>query len=501
MRRIPSFVWILTPLALGLLYWAAYPLFAPTPTGMNVVPAEAVLTHRFRDLAALNEAWWRPAGDPTRPSEVLAARRNLGGLPGVDPHRPFHRVVLPRGRSPDPTITIFPVANAEALRARFEDPAFFREKGFLRHAQYLAIRGDFAAIGGDREAIRHLGEGGLTAEDLGEDHVLAIRVPELVHLALLTPMQSPWREILGALGFDPSSTAVEILDGRAAGVPAGRVLRVYVSWREARLWSWGKEHRIRAEFKPAPGPLADALARLAKAEARPTSPVPDPPRRAQAFLWMPTAAARATMARALYDAGVAFPDGLGQDPDDPLGPWGRDRGEEDAGLLLWASPSTGIGYAWTLGLAAPEGALPPLAPFHPAFPADVGEAEVGAGELLLTRADLQHDRTAPAGRILRRRAQGLDVVVAGAAAEETWRRFETSLAQGERRPVPEPPGEGLHLIATFGLVEARARTLLGDELERGGLLHVLKGGDIEGAVWTDGRVLVIEARTDVPDPR
>ena len=59
---------------------------------------------------------------------------------------------------------------------------------------------------------------------------------------------------------------------------------------------------------------------------------------------------------------------------------------------------------------------------------------------------------------------------------------------------PEPPEEGLVLIAQFGLVRVRASAILDGELDVGGLLRALEGGDIEGAVWTDGRVLRLEAR-------
>ena len=162
---------------------------------------------------------------------------------------------------------------------------------------------------------------------------------------------------------------------------------------------------------------------------------------------------------------------------------------------MWASPSTGVGYAWTLGLAAPGDGLPPLTAFHPAVPDEVGDAEAAEGELVLTLADLQLDRIPPAGQILGRKVGALDLVTLGAAAEEAWRRFETWQARNETRQtsLPAPPA-GWHVVATFGLAEVRARTLLGNEVKRGGLLAALAGGDIEGRLLTDGKTLRLEAQ-------
>ena len=484
-----AWIWILAPLALGLLYAAVFPLFAPEPTLANVVPGDAVMTHRFKDLAAMDAGSFRHPDDSNRPSAVEAERRNLGGLPGVDPTRPVHLVLLRREQRPDPTLWILPVADADALRDRFDDASFFLEKGFIRHAQHLAVRGGWAGVAGDRDAVRRLGEGGLTARDLGEDHVVAVDVPELIRFMLAAPSDRPWRQILGALGFAPDVTgAAEEVQG-AAILLADRVLRVHDTWRTARLWSWLEAGRIRLDLEPTAGTVL--AARLASVGPDAATGVPTAPPRAQAWIRVADGARRAALAWALYGAGIAFPAALATGEDRPLGAWGEAEG---AGLLLWAAPSTGIGYAWTLGLAAP-GALPPLTPFHPAVPVEIGDAEAAEGELPLTLADLQLDRSPPAGTILRRRVGDLDLVALGAAAEETWRRFETWQARQETRRthLPAPPA-GWHVVATFGLAEARARTLLGNELKRGGLLTALAGGDLEGRVLTDGTTLRLEAQ-------
>ncbi|MHC5011671.1 MAG: hypothetical protein ACYTG6_12115, partial [Planctomycetota bacterium] len=233
MRRAPAAVWILAPLALGILYALAHPLLAPTPTLADVVPAQAVLTQRFRDLESMDEAWFRPPTAP-KPSDLVGPNRNLPGLAGVDRQRPFHLVFLPPGPYLDPTMMIFPVADEDALRARFTDPDYFVSKGHVRRAQFLAVAGNYAAVSADRAAVRHLGEGGITAADLGEDHAIAAHVPALVRFALLRPHESPWRSVLDALGVDPT-LAPDVDPGRPVEIPAGRLDRVHAGWKTARM--------------------------------------------------------------------------------------------------------------------------------------------------------------------------------------------------------------------------------------------------------------------------
>ena len=307
-RSRHAWVWILAPLALAIFYAVVFPLFAPDPTLADVVPSDAVFTHRFKDLPALDAAWFRHPDDKGRPSEYESARRNLGGLPGVDPTRPIHLVLLKREQRPDPTMLILPVADADAMRDRFDDASFFLEKGYIRHAQHLAIRGDWAGVGGDRDAVRRLGSDGITARDLGEDHVIAVDVPELIRYMLAAPSEMPWQRILAALGFAPNVTgATEEVPG-AAVLLADRVLRVHDTWRTARLWSWLEAARIRLDLEPAPGtPLA---ARLASIGPDAASSVPTAPPRAQAWIRIPDGARRAALAWALHGTGIEFPSDL-----------------------------------------------------------------------------------------------------------------------------------------------------------------------------------------------
>ncbi|MHC5012152.1 MAG: hypothetical protein ACYTG6_14600, partial [Planctomycetota bacterium] len=207
------------------------------------------------------------------------------------------------------------------------------------------------------------------------------------------------------------------------------------------------------------------------------------------------AAERAALALALFHAGVEFPNPKSLAAADViLGDLARDRGDADGGLLLWTSPSTGTGYAWTLGLAAPSGALPDLSAFHEAFPGGPGRGTFADGEMSITLANTRVDRRSPAGEVVRAQAGGQDVVTAGTVAEDALARFEAHLATGRRRAWPAPPEEGLRLVASFWLSRVRARTILAGELEPGGFLAALAEGDIEGALWTDGRILRLEAR-------
>jgi hypothetical protein len=483
-RRVPPAALVLLPLALSLLYAAVHPLFARTPTLGDVVPQRAVMTHRFKDLEAADRAWLRPEGSPA-PSDLLGPSRNLPGLAGVDPHRPLHLVYLPPQVGYDPTMVIFPVGDRRALEDRYLDPAYFLERGHVRHAQFLEVHGDFAAISSNREAVRHLGEGGISGEALGEDVLYAADVPALVRFALIQArIDAPWREIVEALGVDVGG-AERVPAG--IEVPAGRILRVHDGWRTVRLWAWLSERRIRARLEPAPGRLAEALGRLVRTPPQPDL-LPLPPPGAQAWLWIPDPDGRAALAHALFAAGVPFPAEV-EAATLPLGAVGAEGG---TGLLLWAAPSPGVGWAWTLGLAAP-GSLPDLVGWLPPLPPPGAQAPLDEGAVPLTKAEPTRRGPAPAGRIARGSVAGLDVVTVGAAAAEALARVEAhALATGPAAR-PEPPEAGLRLVARFHLAAPRARAILGRVLAPGGLLHALGDEGIEGAIWTDGRALVVEA--------
>jgi hypothetical protein len=251
MRRTPTALLVVLPLALALLYAVAYPLVAPRPSLESVVPQAAVLTARYRGLAQLDALWCFGRSADVRPSEDLAERHNLPGLPGVDRSGHVHWVLLPLSGRADPTLLILPVSDAEALEDRFllrdgpQDPA----RLLRRHAKHLEQRGDYAALAWDREAARQLGTGGLTLEDRGEDFGLAIDVRGAVELALSQADTPPWRGILEALGAEPSRAAggTDARTGKRSLVfPFGRAPRVAEAWSSARLWAYAEAGRSRS---------------------------------------------------------------------------------------------------------------------------------------------------------------------------------------------------------------------------------------------------------------
>lgn len=84
----------------------------------------------------------------------------------------------------------------------------------------------------------------------------------------------------------------------------------------------------------------------------------------------------------------------------------------------------------------------------------------------------------------------------GTSAEQAWRRFETEVALAAPAAVPVTPGPAWRLVATFGIEATRARLLLGSLIAKGGLLQALGGGRLEGALWTDGKLLRLEAHVE-----
>ncbi len=503
MRRLTPALLVLAPFVLALIYALLYEALAPTPTVETVVPERAIYVQRYRDIDALDATFFRHPNDPASPAERISEGLNIPGFPGLDRRRPIHLVFLPRGTAADSTLFILPLVREDALRARFDDPEFFLERGQWRRAKHLGIRGDFAGISGDANAVEHLGEGGLTAEPLGETFAIAVRVPEMVDYAAQTPGEEPWAPILAALGVGADDIAVDA--SGAMVVTSDRLMRVRGAWRTARLWAFADEGRIRIELEPTPGPLADLLQRLAAESAARSEDAPAPPRRAQAWVSVPGALARAVLARALYDAGLAFPraetsgapPAAGAAPDDP-GPWADPS--VGGGLALWASAAPGTGYAWTLGIAGKEGSLLDLARFLPGEPSltdDAGtwsaDLPVAEGRLALTLADRSQDRVSPAGRIVAWNQDGMDVLLAGPGPERARADFERGLAEARSAPALAPPPPPWTRVLDFGLDGVRARSLLGNELERGGLFASLSGGRIEGEVTTDGNLLRIEA--------
>lgn len=474
MRRIPSWAYLVLPLALALLYAVAYPLVAPRPTLESVVPRAAVLTARYRGLAQLDLLWCFGRDGQVRPSEDLAERHNLPGLPGVDRSGHIHWVLLPLSGRTDPTLLILPVSDAEALEQRFElrdgpqDPA----RLLRRHAKHLQRRGDFAALAWDLEAARQLGSGGLTLEDRGEEFGLAVDVKGAIELALAQVGSEPWRSIVEALGGEPARVTggVDQHTGRRGLVfPFGRAPQVAEAWRTARLWAYAQRQEIEIELEPAQ-PTLRAL--LARAAAGPAGEARVGLRTGQqAWLFVPSSAAFEATAGILAAAGVALPELTA-----PAG---------EAHIEVRALSNLNETRAWTLEISAGSAHEASLAALLGSLPAAGESLPLAAGAAPLTLATTRAGAAAPAGQVARS-ADGARLYV-GADAERLARAAVLATA-GEPAAWRHDARQGA-LLARGELSAERALSLLGPALKTGGLFSALGPGALRVVVTTDGRLV------------
>ncbi len=516
--RVPLAVWILLPLAIGLLYAAGHSLFAPKPTPANLAPPEAVLVQRFKNLDLLDDISFGPRGRDIRAArDVIAGERNVPGLPGVDHTAPIHLVLLPRGRHQDASMAIFRLEDAGAFEDAFMRTDFLERK-LIRHAQHLHIRGGWAAVGPSRDATRRMGRGSLHCKELGEDYAIAADVPGLVEHVMLVAKSYPWRGILESLGVNPAGTRLVHVEGSTAMqaiVPgAQRVERIRTSWDTAKLWGWKEQARIRVDLVPsASGPVAAAL-KARKAHQHPgplqistLTSVAEPPHApgdAEAWLRIPYDYDRPLLAEALLACGVRFV--AEEDGVDLLGGLAAGVGPrvtpaDAGGVLFWATKGIGTGYAWTLGMVSPSGHLPPLKAFLPLPAEGQTSVDLPANTAPITKGDAATERATPKGTLRLARnvplavgdagaSPTMDVLTFGPTAEAALEGMRNHLSVKQAAPRPPAadwdPGAGMELVASFFLKSTRAPQILGKALEPGGFLAVLAGGHIRGALYTDG---------------
>ncbi len=489
MRRVPAAVWILAPLALGLLYAVAHPLLKPKLTLSNLPPKEAILVHRIRGLDMLDLTSPGPRGPQQKPPrEALGVERNNVGLIGVDHEAPVHLVLMPRTLGLDSTMAIFQLSDAAAFEREFMRTDFL-ERGLIRRAQHLAIDGRYAAVGPSRDATRRLGTGGITAADLGEDWAMAADLPGLTEHAVQLAKHYPWRGILTAIGLDVGAARMRV-DAKTQAVQAflpgdKRLQRIHDSWKAVRLWAWHNQKKLRVDLEPAAGSAtAQALAELPTAEGlRETDepPAPHPAPGAQAWLHLPHGVHTRALAQILLGCGVRFVEE--QDDADPLGGLGKASG----GLLLWAERGVGTGYAISVGAAARGAPLPDLSAFLPLPSGEATSVALPEGAAPLTVGDTTTDRKVPGGTVERRRLPGAEVLTFGPSARQAAEGFVAAVAAGtpalptDAGPVWETTGE-VRPIARFFLGQLRAEMVLGRALQPGGFLAMLSGGDIHGRV-------------------
>ncbi len=498
LRRLPPAFWILLPALLGGLYAVGHALLAPAPRAGALAPPGAVVTWRYRDLPAYERLAPGPRGPGAPPvRDRLAQARNLPELTGVSRTRPVLEVWLPVDRLRDETLAILPVEDAQAFEAHFNDTARV-ERGFLRHAQHLERRGDWAAIGADRAAVRRLGGGGLMPLGRGADLAVAADLAGLAALALARADLPPWRSILGFLGLrvdaaSPAGSGSDVV----VTLPGGRALGAILDgWERAELHAYEAEGRVEVDLWPrTASPLPEALA--AARAAAPARALPAAPARAPWELYVTGGAARRALALALLHLGVrlthaeALPDAVAELSH------GLGAPEPDAPLLVYADHARGTGATLDLGVIAPAGALPDLTALlgplpepgntreAAAGPTPPGPEADGAGLLPGAGARLRRERLGEGEGAVEVLALGPSPEAYAAGLAREW------LAPSVRR-LAAPAGHVL--VATFRIHAGRAAALLGAALEPGGLLAVLAGGPIEGEVLTDGTGLRVVAR-------
>ncbi|MDJ0523041.1 MAG: hypothetical protein QNJ90_13305 [Planctomycetota bacterium] len=487
MRRLPPAVWILAPLALGLLYAAGYALLAPRPTLGDLPPDDAILVHRIRGLDMLDLTSPGPRGPGLKaPREIVGQERNNIGLVGVDHEAPLHLVLLPRSLGLDASMAIFRLDDADAFEREFMRTDFL-ERGLIRRAQHLTIQHGYAAVGPNRDATRRLGTGGITAADLGEDWSMAADLPRLIDQALQLAKQYPWRGILSELGIDVDAGRMR-LDPRTKAMRAflpgdERVQRIQQSWKTVRLWAWHNQKKLRVDLEPTAGTaLVEALTALSTTP----SAAPPPPPTAQAWLAVPSGASRAALAKLLGASGLRFVEE--QEGADPLG--GLGAAAPTDGLVIWGERGLGTGYAMTVGLA---GGIPDLSAFLPVPAGDATSAILPAGAAPITVGDTTIQRKVPAGTVERRKVRRAEVLTFGPSAKEAAEGYVSAAVAGTAKlpevTPPWPVPAGARPVARFFLGQRRASMVLGRALQPGGFLAMLSGGDIHGRVdWIDGVV-------------
>lgn len=515
-RAGPRVPWALVPVALALLYAGAHALFSARPSLEDLVPADAILTWRYADLSAYDEAHPPVEGSmQVRASEELGAQLNLPGLPGVADDRAVLESLLDPATRVDPRYFVLPVRDAAAVQKAFRDPDL-RE----RHARRVVVHGTWAAAAWDARAAMDAGRAGSGAGVLPPlppwaRFSVTADWPRLVDAALLpwVGRHSPYAEALAALGFRPPERPS---DPAAAGLPkdtvavahAGRVPLVRDAWSRVTLVSG--PGRVELTLLPASGselrPTLRALAARGRGAERGLGAAPTPPPDAAAHLCVPNAAARRAVVYALGYAGVAFAPSLAADDFAALrlAPAGADgAGDEPwaAGWTVAALPSPGLeptySFAWA-GPAGPDGAYlgPDPAAFSlPPLP-EVGGAVPIGGEVVPLRAPFFG--TAGPGEWARARSPSygnppVEVVAAGggaAAQAAAW-----AMSARLEAFSPSEDDETSQPVLAFGRIERlAAQRLLRRALAPGGLLSALADGDLALTLTTDGERLRLRVR-------
>ena len=483
----------LVPVLLGLAYVAGDALLARSPSLEAMVPDDAILVWRYRDLDAFDAAHAPPEGsNQVRASEELGAQVNLPGLPGIAADRPLLEATLDPTRRVDARYFVLPVADAGAVRKAFADPDLVE-----RHARHVVVHGAWAAAAWDHRAALDAGRGRGALPPLPDGARWSVTADwrRLVDAAVLpwVAERPPYAGLLAALGFRPQSltTAPDggadgTVGGTVAKVEAGRVPFVREAWTRVTLVAW--EDRVEATLVPAPESELVPLLRAHAADTSPLAETPEPPADAAAWIRCPDARSRKILALALWYAGVAWPEAVSRDGFAALRLDAAGPGEA---WTLAAVPSPGLLPAWTLTWAGRGAAAPAFAAFGLPVP-EVGTTSPLARGLAALRAPFGGEPAAAEVARFAAAAGDLEVLVGGGGAEPLARRYAAevrSTAVGGARAAGAP-----RPIVTGYLKALDAQRLLGPAVEPGGLLASVAGGDLEVTLTTADGALVLSLR-------
>src|SRR5262245_11342857 len=175
----------LLPFALALVYAALHGFVAHKPSLEAMVPDDAFVVWRYRDVAAYDAAHAAPPGPsgevPAAASAVLSVALNVPELPGVARNRTRLEAWLAPTARVDARFFVLPVDDADRLMDRFRDPDL-RE----RHARHVVVHGDWAAASWDQRAARTAGlsKGTLPPLDDGALWSVTADWPRLVDYAV-----------------------------------------------------------------------------------------------------------------------------------------------------------------------------------------------------------------------------------------------------------------------------------------------------------------------------
>lgn len=483
--------WTAVPLILALAYAGVRVVIGNRPSLEAMVPSDAILVWRWKDL----DTYDRQRGDPAEvgktvaaPSAALGAELNVPGLPGVDRSRPIIEALLPLDGVADPRLIVLPVADGSALRAKFMDPRLVE-----RHARHLELHGAWAASCADRSVAR---DAGTYASPLppseGEDWCLSANWGAFVDFASRPDqaVNEPFASVLTTLGFDPTSAVTsETPDGHLVLTvkTTGRVPLVRDAWARVTLRSF--PGRITIDLDPADD--AQEL-RQVIAAAKP-NPVDDRegsmPTSVEASLHVRGAQGRRILVYALGYAGLSWPQASAK------GEFAALRLGAAGGLSAWAEIADSPIPVWNVYLAAPKEAFPDLATLGRIEPTDGGPVGYAAGATTLTTlygANAERSTFLP---IPTAADAGLLVTAIGPKAD-TMRAKAAAALTAHARSTPRDTAARIE-IATFTVAKVPLQRLLGaSALGPTGLFAALAERAIEGRMLVVGGTrLRIELKT------